>query len=497
MSELSPLHVLTFFLFLFPFQVNLKVPLSGQELLDFNEAKRIKLEKENAQKAAQVQEQQLLEADDVESEDEDEDEEAEVDDELGEEIGLRRADAGGWADSSRQLSFDIYVKGQATRAASFFKSAAGNAPRFRMFPFVEKRARNVDQYGEAVDVGVWLRRGKEIEEVGEDEFVKEAKRRRLEEEEKKVRPLAFALSWTALTRRCSFTSYLAARGGCRAAVKVRLRDSQVPDALRFVLPGHGRTQRRPCDQDDRSSGQPSAARKFPQPSARITSHTHLFVSTSQILVHGTASATEELVSICKTLPNMTNEIYTPGERETIQIGENMLSYGISLSDLLMSSMKMAKVRHLLDLSARISGTDTTDSLFAWQFEDFEVSHVTGRYTFPSNTTIPVLESLSLAPPSSTSPFSTTASPSLALPTTPTSLYIGDLKLTALKLRLQTLGVRADFAGEGVLVCSSREDEGEVVAVRKLDKGRVEVEGNGFGEVFYTVKREVANLHAVV
>lgn len=46
---------------------------------------------------------------------------------------------------------------------------------------------------------------------------------------------------------------------------------------------------------------------------------------------------------------MTNEIYTPGERETVQIGENMLSYGISLSELLMSSMKMAKVRHLLDL----------------------------------------------------------------------------------------------------------------------------------------------------
>lgn len=194
--------------------MNLKVPLSGQELLDFNEVKRIELEKKNAQKAAQVQEQQLLEADDVESEDEDEDEEAEVDDELGEEIGLRRADAGGWADSSRQLSFDIYVKGQATRAASFFKSAAGNAPRFRMFPFVEKRARNVDQYGEAVDVGVWLRRGKEIEEVGEDEFVKEAKRRRLEEEEKKVRPLAFVLSWTALKGRSFSTSCLAARGGC-------------------------------------------------------------------------------------------------------------------------------------------------------------------------------------------------------------------------------------------------------------------------------------------
>lgn len=143
----------------------------------------------------------MLEADEVESDDDDEDEidagldnddDDEDDDDEGA-AGARRQridDGGGWADDSRQLSFDIYVKGQATRATSFFKSASGGAPRFRMFPFVEKRARNVDSYGEAVDIGIWLRKGKEIEEVGEDEFVKEAKRRRIEEEQKKVRPSA-------------------------------------------------------------------------------------------------------------------------------------------------------------------------------------------------------------------------------------------------------------------------------------------------------------------
>lgn len=134
-----------------------------------------------------------------------------------------------------------------------------------------------------------------------------------------------------------------------------------------------------------------------------------------------------------------------------------------------------------------------------QFEDYEVAQITGRYTFPSNTTIPVLESLSLLPPSSLSPFSTTPSPSLTLPTAPPSLYIGDLRLTALKGRLQALGVRAEFAGEGVLVCTSSvsDEAGEVVAVRKLDKGQVEVESNGVGNLFHRVKREVAGLHAVV
>lgn len=171
-------------------QVNLKVPLSGQELADFNEAKLAETEKEAAQKAALARTQQLLEADEVESDDDEDEDGGDLGDDDPDELGGRqRGQAGGdgWADDTRQLSFDIYVKGQATRAASFFKSATGSAPRFRMFPFVEKRARNVDQYGEAVDVGIWLRKGKEIEEIGEDEFVKEAKRRRIEEEQKKVR----------------------------------------------------------------------------------------------------------------------------------------------------------------------------------------------------------------------------------------------------------------------------------------------------------------------
>lgn len=59
-----------------------------------------------------------------------------------------------------------------------------------MFPGGDKdrRSRKIDLYGEAIDVGVWLRKGREIEEeVGETEFVRAAKKRRAEEEEKQVR----------------------------------------------------------------------------------------------------------------------------------------------------------------------------------------------------------------------------------------------------------------------------------------------------------------------
>ena len=78
--------------------------------------------------------------------------------------------------------------------------------------------------------------------------------------------------------------------------------------------------------------------------------------------------------------------------------------------------------------------------------------------------------------------------------------IGELKLTALKSRLASVGVQAELVGEGVLICSisgsSPEGLGGSVAVRKLAKGKVEMEGN-VSEVYYIVRREIYNLHALV
>lgn len=159
-------------------------------------------EKDLAQKTARVRTRKLLEADEVESDDSDESGD-EVEDALDDDgeptanpVARRRGgdggiDGGGWDENEggQKVSFDIYVKGQTTRATTFFKSATGQAPRFRMFPVgLDKRSRKVDVYGETIDVGVWLRKGKEIEEEGESEVVKAAKRRRIEEEKKAVSP---------------------------------------------------------------------------------------------------------------------------------------------------------------------------------------------------------------------------------------------------------------------------------------------------------------------
>ena len=92
---------------------------------------------------------------------------------------------------------------------------------------------------------------------------------------------------------------------------------------------------------------------------------------------------------------------------------------------------------------------------------------------------------------------------LALPTVlgarptqrlPHSTMIGELKLTVLKARLAAVGVQAELIGEGVLVC--RGGDVESVAVRKLARGQVELEGT-VCDVYYKVRKEIYRLHALV
>lgn len=142
-----------------------------------------------------------------------------------------------------------------------------------------------------------------------------------------------------------------------------------------------------------------------------------------------------------------------------------------------------------------------------QFEDNEIAYVRGRVVAHPNSTIPVLEPSKAAPPPAASLAARQASlqqrklgsrPQVALPH---STMIGELKLTVLKSRLAAVGIQAELIGEGVLVCGigakgSDELSEETVAVRKLARGSVELEGN-ISDVYYTVRKEIYNLHALV
>jgi cleavage and polyadenylation specificity factor subunit 2 len=93
-----------------------------------------------------------------------------------------------------------------------------------------------------------------------------------------------------------------------------------------------------------------------------------------------------------------------------------------------------------------------------------------------------------------------ARPTMSLPR---STLIGELKLTALKSRLASVGVQAELIGEGVLICGAAAKQGGVpdsledsVAVKKTARGKVDLEGP-VSDVYYIVRREVYNLHALV
>ena len=195
------------------FQMHSKVPLQGAELDAYLQQEKEKKDKEAAQQAALVRNQRILEADEDESEsdsDSDADEEDEVrrtleddmDIDLDDGDGKRRRRKGDNLDSSdwaldgdegltkQFLSFDIYLKGNVSRATSFFKTAGSQAQRFRMFPYVEKK-RRVDEYGETIDVGMWLRKGKALEEAAESDEIKDYKRKLQQEDEVKVYRLSY------------------------------------------------------------------------------------------------------------------------------------------------------------------------------------------------------------------------------------------------------------------------------------------------------------------
>lgn len=196
--------------------INRKVLLSGVELEIYQQKERETKEKEAAQQVAIAVNQRMLEAD-ADDTDSDSDSESADEDEVqltladggvdmgpdgiaeGKEVGKkndRRLDSSDWLDgdeglTKQVLSFDIYLKGNVSKSTSFFKNT-GHGPRFRMFPYVEKK-RRVDDYGETIDVGMWLRKGKALEEEAESEEVKDLKRKAAEEEAK---VLSFPLTVT-------------------------------------------------------------------------------------------------------------------------------------------------------------------------------------------------------------------------------------------------------------------------------------------------------------
>jgi len=327
-------------------------------------------------------------------------------------------------ESAKQLSFDIFLKGNVSRAASFFKTT-GQASRFRMFPHIERK-RRVDEYGETVDVAAWLRKGRALAVAVESEEAKEARQKKQEEEEKNKAPAEPPSKFISET------------------MQIHLQCQ-----VMFI------------DMEGLNDGR-SVKTIIPQVNPR-----------KMIIVHSHREATEALKDSCLSIKSMTRDIYAPDVGESIQIGQQTNVFTVALSDELIASVKMSR------------------------FEDNEIGFVHGRVGGNASSTIPVLEPT--VPVSATNPNDNVASSGVRpIVSLPWSTMIGDLKLTALKARLGVLGIAAEFIGEGVLVCGSRTSGSleDAVAVRKTARGQVMVEG-AISDIYYTVRREVYDLHALV
>ncbi|KAG1752619.1 beta-lactamase-like protein [Suillus paluster] len=426
-------------------KINSKVPLQGAELEAFLAKEKAAKDREAAHQASMARNQRILEADEDESDedsDSDSDEEDEVERALDEsemdieetsnpvngsrrkrKISKNEDDADWGLDideglTKQLLSFDIYLKGNVSKATSFFKSAGGQTHRFRMFPYVEKK-RRVDEYGETIDVGMWLRKGKVLENEADDDTTREARRNQAEGETEAPRepPSKFV------------TSEVEIQLACR---------------LLFV------------DMEGLNDGR-AVKMIVPQVNPR-----------KMIIVHAHAAAADALIDSCANIRSMTRDIYAPSVGEMVQIGQHTNSFSISLSDELLSTIKMSRSIHF-------------------------------------SSTIPILEPSGPAIPTPDARIlrASRILGSRPIQILPQSTMIGELKLTALKSRLASIGVQAELVGEGVLICGAgaRRDQSasslqDTVAVRKTGRGRVELEGN-VSDIYYVVRKEIYNLHALV
>ncbi|KAK4705180.1 cleavage and polyadenylation specificity factor subunit 2, partial [Phenoliferia sp. Uapishka_3] len=490
-----------------------KVYLAGEELADYEEAIRLKAEKEAKHQAMLERSRRMAQADAESDSDSDGNassssnsddegglslsnsrrskrsrgasEPAELDFEPSRprKVGGFTGGAGAWDEfldptsvsGGGGQSFDIYVKGAFAKRA-----VVGGLERWRMFPVVERK-RRVDAYGEAIDVEGWLKRGVD----DEDEFTKSARLareaglvgKRIREEEEKVEekvepPHKYIVEQVDAHLLCSL----------------------------FVVDMEGRTDGR------------AIKTILPQINPR-----------KLVIVDGSPAAVADLAAACRSVPTLTDDIYTPDVSQCITIGEETKNFSVRLGDSIMASLKLSRV------------------------EDYDVAYISGVIHIDPESDIPVLERASLTNavlPASSLPLllSTTlaksASPSATdeddsaiavissststvLPPLRPSLFIGDLRLTVLKERLRALGVPSEFAGEGVLVCGpappesymtaggrtidvkmgakataeeAREAAGGKVAVKKVGRGRLVIEGSP-GETYYVVRRVVYSLHA--
>lgn len=515
-------------------ELDAKEPLSGEELEAYETAEREKREREAAHQAALERNNRMLEADDLESD-------SDSDSEAGDLAGLHQEGANAFAgdgEDARTMSFDIFVKGQSVLRGT----------RFRMFPYIAK-GRKVDSFGEGLDVGQWIRKGREIEEDGETEEVRAAKRRKAQAEEKAKQapepPSKFVSSIVGVDLHASIAYIDMAGEHDGQAIRTIVTDL-APRKLVVVK------STTPASEALKAyfAATPKITHDafYPGPYQPIQIGEHVQSYSLQLgdsmgrllagrlsrfegyeiamvqgkLAYATGSTVPILESADVVLPPLQAEVKVEEEADaaagkekgTVHGGDTETAeeakaeadakaegpVGEAVEE--NAEAEAAEEKAVTDAPATAATAETeADGAAEADREAIEAAAEAGVKTEPTDVDEPADEpadELIIDPAHSLAAREAQAPPSGPL-TLPSSLFIGDLRLLALKSRLGLLGIPAQFAGEGVLVCGPGVEpgaKGSIVAVRKLEEGRVVLEGPVSG-TYFAVRKELYGSYAQV
>lgn len=465
--------------------VHSKVPLQGEELEKHQETIRLAEEKAAQQRALLARSTRRVEADDDDdgssgSDSSDEsDEEAAMEDaqinengvaRAGKKRGMGMADAGADGLTSPEISFDIYLKGSASRVNTFFGAAGERANgryttgmRFRTFPVFERK-KHIDGYGETIDLSKWLHHRRQLEALGGEEAETQSQEdqqaavrthkiqqvREEEEHRKKLEPPSKYVTETLNVQAKCMLLFVDMEG---------LYDGR---ALKTIVP------------------QLEPRRLILVESVDAQQRNSLHTSLSQ-------------------LRSMTQDIFLPMISESIEIGETTANYTVNLGEEVLGSLRFSN------------------------FQDYQVALLRAKISFRAESSIPVLElsKEDLEEDRDTQDIDEHSESKVkqeiveldeidnaqrTINRQPTTLYIGDLKLSSLKqslARVQKPSIPSEFVGQGTLVCGSgafkspsNTTDQDVVTVRKENQGEIIIEGN-VGRNFQRVRDAVYNLHAQV
>ena len=149
------------------YTVRKRVRLAGEELRAHVERTRAANEAQERERSHIERSQRKLEADEDESSESESSSDGGVDDDGDDGLQASTRDVAPerLANEGAMLSFDIYLRGSASRMQQPYGATDGDygaGVRYRMFPFAERK-RKVDGYGEAIDTARWLSRRRRIE----------------------------------------------------------------------------------------------------------------------------------------------------------------------------------------------------------------------------------------------------------------------------------------------------------------------------------------------